>query len=63
MAVASSRRLTTRPVRSRPVGVAAVCALGFGLIVEAAPVVGSDLAAQTWWISWAESVGSPVDLG
>jgi hypothetical protein len=53
----------TRRLLSRPVGVAAVCALVFGLIVEAAPVAGGDLVAQAWWASWAASFGLPVDLG
>jgi hypothetical protein len=46
-----------------PTAVAAVCALVFALLVEAAPVVGGDLTAQQWWASWASSNGSPVDLG
>jgi hypothetical protein len=46
-------------VRS-PVGVATACALLFGLLVEAAPVVGGDLTAQLWW---ASANGAPVDLG
>jgi hypothetical protein len=57
---------TTRPLRRvlrHPVGVAAACALVFALIVEAAPVVGGDLAAQEWWRSWAATHRPPVDLG
>jgi hypothetical protein len=45
------------------IAVSAVCALLFALLVEMAPVVGGDLAAQEWWASWAASNGSPVDLG
>jgi hypothetical protein len=54
----AGRRLLTRPVR-----VAALCALLFALAVEAMPVAGGDLVAQQWWASWASSSGSPVDLG
>ena len=56
----------TRPLRRllrHPVAVAAACALVFSLIVEAAPVVGGDLAAQEWWTSWASTHRPPVDLG
>ncbi|MET0764250.1 MAG: hypothetical protein ABWY29_05260 [Blastococcus sp.] len=65
MAVTAPRRATTQVGRllSQPVGVAAVCALVLALLVEAAPVAGGDLAAQTWWATWATSGGSPVDLG
>jgi hypothetical protein len=49
--------------QSPAVEVAAVCALLFALVVEAAPVVGGDLVAQQWWASWASSNGAPVDLG
>jgi hypothetical protein len=41
---------------------AAVGLLG-GLAVELLPVVGGDLVAQRWWMSWAASAGGqPVDL-
>lgn len=41
---------------------AAVGLLG-GLVVELLPVVGGDLVAQRWWMSWAASGGGqPVDL-
>ena len=50
-------------LRGRPVAVAAVCALVFGLRVEASPVVGGDLVAQEWWTSWASVNRAPVDLG
>src|SRR4051812_18336110 len=56
-------RQSPAPSPARPVLVAAVCALLAGLAVEAAPLVGGDLIAQTWWASWASSVGWPVDLG
>jgi hypothetical protein len=56
-------RQSPAPSPARPVLVAAVCALLAGLAVEAAPLVGGDLIAQTWWASWASSVGRPVDLG
>ena len=64
----TASRWVTAPVSSRrllshSVAVAAVCALVFGLIVEAAPIAGGDLVAQTWWASWAQSFGSPVDFG
>ena len=43
-------------------------AAGLGLVggvaVELLPVVGGDLVAQRWWLSWAASAGGqPVDLG
>src|SRR3954454_103893 len=53
----------TRALVRQPVGVATVCALVFAVLVELAPVVGGDLAAQEWWASWASTNGSPVDLG
>src|SRR4051795_10591874 len=56
--VGAARRLPAPPVV-----VAAVGALACALAVEAAPVVGGDLAAQAWWESWASSSGTPVDLG
>jgi hypothetical protein len=40
-----------------------MCVLLFALLVEAAPIVGGDLAAQQWWASWPGSDGLPVDLG
>ena len=67
MAVTAPRRApppsAVRGLTSRPVAVAAACALVFALVVEVAPVVGGDLAAQAWWASWALSFGSPVDFG
>src|SRR3954449_319134 len=59
---ARASRLTRELVR-HPVGVATLCALVFAVLVETAPVVGGDLAAQQWWASWASTNGSPVDLG
>src|SRR3954447_9319613 len=59
----ADRVTTRRPTLRHPVVVAAVCALVVAVAVEAAPVVGGDLAAQTWWASWASSSGRPVDLG
>jgi hypothetical protein len=56
-------RRATRRALGHPVALAAVCALAVGVLVETAPVVGGDLAAQTWWASWAASSGRPVDLG
>jgi hypothetical protein len=62
-------RRTTEPQqdagnpRWHPVVVAALCALGFALVVEAAPVAGGDLVAQEYWASWASSIRTPVDLG
>jgi hypothetical protein len=53
-----ARRLT-----SSPVALAAAGALVLALLVEAAPLVGSDIVAQAWWASWASSVRTPVDLG
>jgi hypothetical protein len=49
-----------RRARSSPVAVATLCALVLAALVELAPVVGGDLAAQQWW---ASAQGSPVDLG
>ncbi|MEI4273630.1 hypothetical protein TEK04_18060 [Klenkia sp. LSe6-5] len=41
---------------------ACVGAVG-GVLVELLPVVGGDLVAQRWWLSWAASAGGqPVDL-
>jgi hypothetical protein len=59
---ASSRRAADG-LLSRPVRLAAVCALVFAVAVEAAPFAGGDLVAQAWWVSWARSIRSPVDLG
>src|SRR6476469_7367275 len=53
-----ARRLT-----SSPVAVATAGALVLALLVEAAPLVGSDIVAQAWWASWASSVRTPVELG
>src|SRR4051812_47042269 len=52
-----------RWVRLPPTAVATLCAVTFAVLVELAPVVGGDLAAQQWWASWASTSGSPVDLG
>ena len=42
---------------------AAVVGLLGGVVVELLPVVGGDLVAQRWWMSWAASAGGqPVDL-
>lgn len=54
--VAGFRRLRLRP----PTAVASLCALVLAVLVELAPFVGGDLAAQQWW---ASATGSPVDLG
>ncbi|MCW2530843.1 MAG: hypothetical protein JWP62_413 [Blastococcus sp.] len=62
-ATATAARGRSTSLRPHPVGVAAVCALVFSLIVEAAPVAGGDLLAQQWWASWASSNRAPVDLG
>ena len=43
-----------------PTAVASLCALVLAVLVELAPLVGADLAAQQWW---ASATGSPVDLG
>jgi hypothetical protein len=67
VAVTAPRRVpptgAVRRLPFAPTAVAAVCALVFALLVEVAPWVGGDLAAQEWWASWASSNGSPVDLG
>ena len=52
-----------RRLRSSPVVIATTAALGLALLVEAAPLVGGDLVAQAWWVSWASTVRTPVDLG
>src|SRR4051795_11332379 len=56
-------RAAIRRLLGSPVALAAVWALACALAVEAAPLVGGDLAAQAWWQSWASSSGTPVDLG
>jgi hypothetical protein len=60
---ATTARAATSSHPDHAVGVAAVCALLFALIVEAAPVVGGDLVAQQWWASWPGTGAGPVDLG
>src|SRR3954469_18603165 len=52
-----------RRLVDRPVALTSLWALACALAVEAAPVVGGDLAAQAWWRSWATSGVPPVDLG
>jgi hypothetical protein len=56
-------RAAVRWLVDRPVALTSLWALVCALAVEAAPVVGGDLAAQAWWRSWATAGVPPVDLG
>ncbi|NYJ07104.1 hypothetical protein [Petropleomorpha daqingensis] len=56
-------RAAGRWLVGHPVALTSLWALACALAVEAAPVVGGDLAAQSWWRSWATSGVPPVDLG